>query len=254
MEKRQASSHYFKSLTHQLKHLGDVDSHLRRAMQSPSNDDKNSDSFMSMSHGQILFEKLDVYSKELCCKMDDAKANLKNLHNKWLTFQRQPYESEMETSRSRAKYYCQKIRESWQFLLKDKSNRSLSITEDQLHCLEKIKIDNNSKKLYNLVHNICFPAMAEMTKRLETWYAEAQVCYKESEVLLKEFTSFTKRCEELQQCLNKVREDQKISWQTVLKRIDPRGRDLPTSSFSSSHGASSQNGWVPMDLVKTIEE
>lgn len=77
------------------------------------------------------------------------------------------------------------MKDSWQTLHKDKTNRILSVNEEQLHQLEKIKIENNCKKLSSLLCNTCYNALREVTERLEDWYTGAQVAIVQSNCLFK---------------------------------------------------------------------
>ncbi|XP_015791606.1 serine/threonine-protein kinase TBK1 [Tetranychus urticae] len=255
-EKQQACSHFYNSLTHQLNYFSDVDDYLEHIVQLLDLGDSVSSNFESMVRAQILFESATEYSTTLMPKMTCMKENIKKLQEDWHKMVKSNTEIEIETSKSRAKYYCQKIRESWQFLHKDKAARVLSVAEDQLHQLEKVKIDNNSKKLKLLMEDICFNALSEITKRLESWYTGAQVALKQSELLFKEFSLFTNKCEELQQCFNKVRDDQKGLWQMTFKKIEPKMK-VTTDNLTDkllNDGANGCNRPVPHDLVKFFRE
>lgn len=229
-EKQQACSHFFNSLTHQLAYFSDVDDYLKHIAQLLNLEESVSINFESMAKGHILFESLSDYSSTLMPKMTCMKENVKNLQEDWYKMNKSTGEVDIETAKSRSKYYSQKIRESWQLLHKDKAARNLTVAEDQLHQLEKVKIDTNSKKLKVLMEDICCTALSEITKRLENWYTGAQVALKQSECLFKEFSIFTNNCEELQQCLNKVRDDQKCLWQITFKKIEPKMKESVVSS------------------------
>lgn len=43
---------------------------------------------------------------------------------------------------ARAKYLIERLRDSWQHLLRDRATRSLTYNDEQFHSLEKIKVIN----------------------------------------------------------------------------------------------------------------
>lgn len=44
------------------------------------------------------------------------------------------------SSTARAKYFVERLRDSWQHLLRDRATRSLTYNDEQFHALEKIKV------------------------------------------------------------------------------------------------------------------
>lgn len=185
---------------------------------------------------QQLFSGLTDYWTGLSRKMASMGDKVKELNEKW--YNKEPIvhsDANMASAITRSRYCCQKIKECWQTLHKDKSNRILSMNEEQLHQLEKIKIENNCKKLSKLLCNICYTALGEVTEKLEDWYTVAQVAIVQSDCLFKELAIFMNDCDQLQQCLNQVREQERRSW-TMLLDSSPTS---PTSSNGSAPSTAS---------------
>lgn len=116
-------------------------------------------------------------------------------------------------------YYCQKVRDSWQALHRDKCNRTLNNAEEQLHHLEKIKIENHRVLLTEVLRDTCFNALREITEKLEDWYKIAQVSIVQSDCLFEEFSLFLSDCNQLQKQLLKVKEEQKSVLDQLLKKL-----------------------------------
>ena len=120
---------------------------------------------------------------------------------------------------SKSDYYCQKVRDSWQALHRDKCNRTLNNAEEQLHHLEKIKIENHRALLTEVLRDTCFNALREITEKLEDWYKIAQVSIVQSDCLFEEFSLFLNDCNQLQKQLLKVKEEQKSVLDLLLKKL-----------------------------------
>lgn len=75
---------------------------------------------------------------------------------------------------NKAETYVNKIRDSWQAFVRDKTTRTLSFHDEQYHLLEKVKIQQNSKKLLTLLQEECKKACHVLAKKLEEWYKNAQ--------------------------------------------------------------------------------
>lgn len=148
---------------------------------------------------------------------------VRELNDKWAGEMLLSSDACMSTAVARSKHYCQKVKDSWQTLHKDKTNRILSMNEEQLHQLEKIKIDNNCKKLSKLLCNACFKSLDDVTEKLEEWYNVAQVAIVQSDYYFKELVVFMSDCDQLQQCLNAIKDQEAKIWKSL---IDPSGRSV----------------------------
>lgn len=193
---------------------------------------------------QQLFTSLTEYWTGLSRKMATMSEKVKELNEKWAKEPIVMSDMNMSTALTRSRYYCQKIKESWQTLHKDKANRILSMNEEQLHQLEKIKIENNCKKISKLLCNVCYTALAEITEKLEDWYTGAQVAIVQSDCLFKELAIFMNDCDQLQQCLNLVREQERRSWATLLDG----------NVASATNGVAARDKIAPSVTASTISQ
>jgi len=246
MEKQQACSHFLNSLKHQLNYSTDIDKYLTKMLKLLNYTNKCNQNLESMTQAQTLIKNLLRYwTQTLTPKMNSMHESIKKLSTDWDKDPKSSFDTEMETTRPRAKYLCQKMRESWQTLHKEKTSRMLPLTEEQLHQPEKIKIDTNAKKIKSLLSDISFMALYDITKKLETWYTSAQITLKDLECLFEKFSLFSSSCEELQQCLNRVQGDQNSLLEIVLKeqeslhlsqKISEQPSDKPSENASLSNG------------------
>lgn len=114
--------------------------------------DKIHSNFKSLSSSSIMDEKLE------------------QLRDLWPTSKELESIRHLLSIQSRAKIYTAKIRESWLMLHKDKQIKSLNHHhEEQLHQLEKLKLDNHCKKLNDLVAKEINPR-GSIADKLEEWY------------------------------------------------------------------------------------
>ncbi|RWS30647.1 serine/threonine-protein kinase TBK1-like protein [Leptotrombidium deliense] len=213
-EKQQACNLLFNSLQHQLNYINDTNVFLQELSLDATHDFQSN----SINKARNLFNSISDYWNGLLPKMGNMSDKSKRLYDSWMKDKEfnPSTDNAMNTTDAKAKHFCQKLRESWQILHKDKNTRVLSTNEEQLHALEKVKIDNNCKKLNDVLYKICFPSLTEITEKLEDWYTDAQVALVQSECLFNELIIFMNHCEELQSCFSKVKEEQKRVWKKWL--------------------------------------
>lgn len=100
-------------------------------------------------------------------------------------------------SSERAKHLTERLRDSWQHLLRDRATRSLTYNDEQFHALEKIKVllgsiaeSNTRLKIYinlqvaetgkrikSLLNEDVRPVVAQIAECLADWYKHAQTIY-----------------------------------------------------------------------------
>ena len=177
-------------------------------------------------------------SQSVASTQDSLGDKVKELSDKWAAESLLSTDKSMATALTRAKYYCQKVKDSWQTLHKDKTNRILSSNEDQLHQLEKIKIENNCKKLTSLLCSTCYSALEDVTEKLEDWYTVAQVAILQSDYYFKELAIFMNDCDQLQKCLNAIKEQQSKIWRSLSSTSD-RLEDVTQRNGSEAEDLSS---------------
>lgn len=247
-EKQLACSHLFNALRTQLQYLSNTASYLKQLKSKHNIDEQDAAGQQqcdSTARAQQLFAGLSEYWSGLSRKMASMSDKVKELNEKWNKEPISVSDANMASAVTRSKYYCQRIKESWQTLHKDKTNRILSMNEEQLHQLEKIKIENNCKKLSKLLCSVCYSALGEVTDKLEDWYTGAQVAIVQSDCLFKELAIFMNDCDQLQQCLNLVKEEEKRSWASLVSvsgsgiALDgkPQLSQQPSSQTNSTNNA-----------------
>lgn len=258
-EKQQACTFLFSSLQTQLTYITDTYSCLKQITVDNTIDMKKGTECAIQS--QIKLNNLTDTWNHLTSQMVNMRNKLKELNEIWT--REDILADTISSAQPRAKFFCQKIRESWQTLNKDKNSRVLSVNEDQLHQLEKIKIENNCKKLSDLLYNSCYQCLNEMTEKLEDWYARAQVAIVLSQCLFRELSDFMSSCEELQHSFNIMKEDQQGLWKEILasrhhsnhnevnSSESGLGDHLPSDMVNANFNSTSTfNGKMPVKLAK----
>lgn len=144
----------------------------------------------------------------------------------------------MVSSCVKGRYYCQKIKDSWQTLHKDKSTRILSMNEEQLHQLEKIKIENNCKKVSSLLCNTCYNNLTLITDKLDEWLTSSQVIIVQFDCLFKELVIFMNDCNSLSATLSVLKDNESCLWNKLFQDA----RIIKSTSSSSYNNSRSPSG------------
>ncbi|EDW90967.1 serine/threonine-protein kinase TBK1 [Drosophila yakuba] len=87
---------------------------------------------------------------------------------------------------AQAKYLVERLRDSWQHLLRDRATRTLTYNDEQFHALEKIKVDHNGKRIKALLLDNVNPTVAQIAECLADWYKLAQTVYLKTQILEKD--------------------------------------------------------------------
>ena len=96
---------------------------------------------------------------------------------------------------AKAKTYVGKLKESWQHLLRDRASRTLTYNDEQFHILEKIKMQETTRVLVDLLTKECQPAVAALTDALADWYKMAQTTFLQAEILRKDINGYEDEAE-----------------------------------------------------------
>lgn len=100
----------------------------------------------------------------------------------------------METrAPARSKTLVERLRNSWQNLLRDRATRSLTYDE---HVLERIKVGETCKKLKLLLESECHPQITQLADALADWYKVAQTVYLQTRILDKDIDAYEKCLED----------------------------------------------------------
>lgn len=82
-----------------------------------------------------------------------------------------------QRSNARAKHLIDRLRDSWQHLLRDRATRSLTYNDEQFHALEKIKVAETGKRIKALLNDDVKVVVAQIAECLADWYKRAQTIY-----------------------------------------------------------------------------
>ncbi|PSN34189.1 Serine/threonine-protein kinase TBK1 [Blattella germanica] len=99
------------------------------------------------------------------------------LHREWLSSTRcLPCPAKLHAP-ARARSMVDRLRDSWQHLLRDRATRSLTYNDEQFHVLERIKVGETGRRIQALLDAECQPAVAQLADCLADWYKKAQTVY-----------------------------------------------------------------------------
>ncbi|XP_034098529.2 serine/threonine-protein kinase TBK1 [Drosophila albomicans] len=132
---------------------------------------------------------------------------------------------------AQAKYLVERLRDSWQHLLRDRATRTLTYNDEQFHALEKIKGDHNGKRIKQLLLDNVNPAVAQMAECLADWYKLAQTVYLKTQILEKDVRDCERKLYDIRDELYHIKSEQKldvdtknISSNNQLAKIEERNR------------------------------
>lgn len=156
------------------------------------------------------FQRLSVEIKELKADFDRVYSLILQLHNNFVTEDQlnREWKSLMsgkkcpckDRSSFKAKYLVERIRDSWQHLLRDRATRTLTYNDEQFHALEKIKVDRYGKQIKSLYAEDVKESLIQIADYLADWYKLAQTFYLKAQILTKD----TRDCDKK---LSSIRED-----------------------------------------------
>ncbi|KAH8263132.1 hypothetical protein KR044_004835 [Drosophila immigrans] len=132
---------------------------------------------------------------------------------------------------AQAKYLVERLRDSWQHLLRDRATRTLTYNDEQFHALEKIKVDHNGKRIKQLLMDNVNPAVAQMAECLADWYKLAQTVYLKTQILEKDVRDCERKLCDIRDELYHIKSEQKVDVDTKnissnnqLAKIEERNR------------------------------
>ncbi|XP_017859130.1 PREDICTED: serine/threonine-protein kinase TBK1 [Drosophila arizonae] len=132
---------------------------------------------------------------------------------------------------AQAKYLVERLRDSWQHLLRDRATRTLTYNDEQFHALEKIKVDHNGKRIKQLLLENVNPAVAQMAECLADWYKLAQTVYLKTQILEKDVRDCERKLHSIRDELYHIKGEQKLNVDTKninsnnqLAKIEERNR------------------------------
>lgn len=217
-EKRESCSHIIESLRDQIEYISGTTLNLTKCNDKidPRTTIKASTEINDIRAN--FSDKLEKTWKELLPKIIDISRRVENLVDRWHS---EPgvFHARVSRAKARSDYLCARIKESWVFLHKNKSSRSLGGYESQLHHLEKMRIDANCKKLIRLLYEDIHQALNELVERLDDWYNDAHVALVQSECLFDELSRLMKSRDRILEQLNDSIESQHLQWQKLINQL-----------------------------------
>ncbi|EEB15763.1 serine/threonine-protein kinase TBK1, putative [Pediculus humanus corporis] len=153
--------------------------------------------------GNELSNEFSVLSRELLSELGPAIQQLhqrygveKTLKQEWVKLVK-TLNCPMETrAPARARTLVERLRDSWQHLLRDRASRSLTYNDEQFHVLERIKVGETGKRLKNLLELECQPEITQLADALADWYKVAQTVYLQARILDKDVDAYEKCLED----------------------------------------------------------
>lgn len=139
------------------------------------------------------------------CITDDS------INREWHTLTREikgPFENR---SSHRAKHLVDRLRDSWQHLLRDRATRSLTYNDEQFHALEKIKAAETGKRIKSLLADDVRPAIHVQAEALADWYKMAQTLYLQTQILQKDVVTFEESVFDIKERLSVVRNEMRAN-------------------------------------------
>ncbi|KAF5301658.1 hypothetical protein FQA39_LY10705 [Lamprigera yunnana] len=96
---------------------------------------------------------------------------------------------------ARSRILIDRLRDSWQHLMRDRATRSLSYNDEQFHILERIKITETSRRIKELLEIECLPAFTQLADTLGDWYKIVQTVYLQMTILNKDVAMYEQKLE-----------------------------------------------------------
>lgn len=133
---------------------------------------------------------------------------------------------------ARARTMVDRLRDSWQHLLRDRATRSLTYNDEQFHVLERIKVGETGRRLRLLLDTECQPAIVQLADALADWYKMAQTVYLQARILDKDVDACEKRLEAFS---HRLAESDCSFYQKLEARQSGRTRTAPAKQMHKVH-------------------
>lgn len=128
----------------------------------------------------------------------------------------------------KAKNLIERLRDSWQHLVRDRATRSLSYNDEQFHVLERTKITETNRRIKQLLESDCVPAYNHFAEILGDWYKIAQTIYLKTVILNKDVNMYENKLENFTQNLGIYNTQYMEDMQAVLDHAN-NGTDTPNA-------------------------
>lgn len=132
-----------------------------------------------------------------------------SLSREWTSAYRDLRSPNKNRVNEKSKYLVDRLRDSWQHLLRDRATRSLTYNDEQFHALEKIKITETGKRIKTLLNEDVRPAVELGAECLADWYKKAQTIFLQTQFLHKDVSSHEETLYDIRDRLVQIKEDLK---------------------------------------------
>ncbi|KAL5279346.1 IKBKE family protein [Megaselia abdita] len=176
-------------------------------------------------HSDKEFQRLNTEIKELKTDFDRIHSLILQLHNNFVTEDQlnREWKSLMsgkkcpcrDRSSFKAKYLVERIRDSWQHLLRDRATRTLTYNDEQFHALEKIKVDRYGKQIKSLYAEDVKESVIQIADYLADWYKLAQTFYLKTQILTKDTRDCDKKLCNIREDISELMQRKKGNKQSV---------------------------------------
>lgn len=222
--KRESCSHLVNSLKDQIEYTYETTSNLCKCMNLLSSNSSIESSIDIIEIRTSFVDKLEKTWRELLPQIVDITKRIDNLADRWPPDSKSHY-SQTLAAKAKADSLCSSIKDSWSFLHKNKTSRSLSGNESQLQHLEKLRIDINCKKLLRVLYEDCHQTNTELVEQLDDWYSDAYVALVQSSCLIDEMSRLMKNRDRMVEQLNQANEFLNKQWKLLLNKLNQLKKD-----------------------------
>lgn len=119
---------------------------------------------------------------------------------------------------AKARSEVERLRESWQHLVRDRATRTLSYNDEQFHNLERIKIMETVRRIKALLENEVVPAYTQFADNLGDWYKIAQTIYLQTMILNKDVGCYDQKLEQFHSNLMAENEQFKEDMRGIIEQ------------------------------------
>lgn len=102
---------------------------------------------------------------------------------------------------AKARTEVERVRDSWQHLVRDRATRSLSYNDEQFHNLERIKVTETIRRIKAFLEDDVMPTYNQFAENLGDWYKRGQTVYLQTMILCKDVAEFERRLEKFHENL-----------------------------------------------------
>lgn len=171
-----------------------------------------------------------------------------DLTRQWQSATHQIKSPSEEMLHGKMKYLVERLRESWQHLLRDRATRSLTYNDEQFHALEKIKMTETGKRIKSLLNTEIKPSVLMFIDCLADWYKISQTIYLQTEILENDLADQEELLQKVRSKLFILNEDMK-SHGRVVGDID---HDNGSARKSTMKAGSVDNNTFSRRDLKTL--